>query len=161
SLLAWLCPVHRERGDSMPKSSLPTGNRLLDRLTAEVSERLLPSLEMVPLPQGYELCKQDGPMTDVYFPTMGVCSVVSVTDDGRVVEAATIGNEGMVGLHVLLGLDFSPSRAISQVSGKGLRTPASAFLEAVKPGGRFDRLLRRYLAFSLRYAYQTVACNAL
>jgi CRP-like cAMP-binding protein len=89
-----------------------------------------------------------------------MCSVVGVTEEGKVVEAATVGNEGMIGLSVILGLDFSPITAIAQVTGKALRIPAPAFLRALKPGGPLDRLLRRFIAFSLRYAYQTVVCNA-
>lgn len=138
-----------------------TGNRLLDRLPKTEYNRLLPSWERISLSQGYELCRQDGAMTHVYFPTSGVCSVVSVTDDAKLVEAATVGNEGMVGIPVLLGLDFSPIKAISQVSGEALRMPAQSFLEGMKPGGPLDRLLRRYIAFALRYAHQTVACNAI
>ena len=142
-------------------SSSRSANRLLDRLPAAEFQRLLPSLETISLPQGYELCNQDDPMSHVYFPTSGVCSVISATDEGRVVEAATIGNEGMIGIPVMLGLDFSPSRAISQVSGAALRMPASAFVKALEPAGPLDTIMRKYIAFSLRYAYQTVACNAL
>jgi CRP-like cAMP-binding protein len=76
-----------------------------------------------------------------------------------VVETAAIGNEGMIGIPVLLGLDFSPSTVISQVSGQALRIPVPSFLRAMERGGSLDRLLRRFIAFSLRYAYQTVVCN--
>jgi CRP-like cAMP-binding protein len=138
-----------------------TGNRLLDRLPEDVCKRLSSVLEPMSLPHGEELCRQDGPMTYVYFPTIGVCSVVSVTDDGKIVEAATVGNEGMIGIPVVLGLEFNPSKAISQVSGRALRVRVPAFLQALEPGGALDRLLRRYIAYSLRYSYQGVACNAL
>ncbi|TMQ33061.1 MAG: Crp/Fnr family transcriptional regulator [Planctomycetota bacterium] len=146
----------------MAKSTPPnqTENRLLDRLPDE-SKRLLPSWETIPLPQGYVLSKQDGPMSHVYFPTGGVCSVVSISERGKIIETATVGNEGMIGLPVLLGLDFSPITAISQVAGEALRMPAASFLEAMRPGGALDRLLRRYIAFVLRYLQQTIACNAL
>jgi CRP-like cAMP-binding protein len=148
--------------DVMPQPVTPnrTGNRLLDRLPEEEYRRLLPAWETISLPHGHEVCRQNGPMSHVYFPTSGMCSVVGVTDEGKVVETATVGNEGMVGIPVLLGLDFSPSTAISQVSGSALRMPAAAFLRALGPGGPLDRLLRRFIAFSLRYAYQTVVCNA-
>ncbi len=147
----------------MPKPASPnrTGNRLLDRLPEDVSKRLLPSWETVSLPHGLELYRQDGPLSHIYFPTSGMCSVVSVTDDDKLVEAATIGYEGMIGIPVVLGLDFSPIKAVSQVSGKGLRMPLLPFLQAMEPGGPLDSLLRRYTAFCLRYAYQTIACNAL
>src|SRR5712692_5265408 len=105
-----------------------TGNRLLDRLPEDEYNRLLPSWVTVSLAHGQEVCKQDGQMSHVYFPTSGMCSLVSVTDNGKVVEAATVGNEGMIGIPLLLGLDFNPITAISQVSGKGLRMPAQPFL---------------------------------
>jgi CRP-like cAMP-binding protein len=88
-------------------------------------------------------------------------SLTVLMDDGKEVEAGTIGNEGMIGLSVALGLDFTPNKAISQISGEGLRVPVAAFLKAMKPGGTLDRLVRRYTAYSLRYANQTVACNLL
>jgi CRP-like cAMP-binding protein len=141
--------------------SKPAGNRLLDRLPDDIFKRLQSSIEPISLPQGKEICGQDGRMSHVYFPTNGVCSVVSITDDGRIVEGATVGNEGMIGIPVVLGLDFSPIKAISQVSGDALRIPSQLFSEALERRGPLDRLMRRYIAFSLRHAYQTGACNAL
>jgi CRP-like cAMP-binding protein len=67
----------------------------------------------------------------------------------------------MVGLSVALGLHFSPIKAISQISGEGLRLPTPVFLKALKPGGTLDTLVRRYAAYSLCYASQTAACNLL
>ena len=67
-----------------------------------------------------------------YASVSGVCSVVGVTDEGRVVESATIGNEGMTGIPVILGFDLNPSMGISQVSGNALRIPATPFLEATE-----------------------------
>src|SRR5438132_1843652 len=83
-------PLH---GGSMSTSASPlrTGNRLLDRLPEDEFKRLQPSSEPISLPQGYELCKQDGAMSHAYFPTGGVCSVVSVTEDAKVVETGTVG----------------------------------------------------------------------
>lgn len=145
---------------TQPATPSRTGNRLLDGLPEGEYKRLAPSWETISLPHGHEVCRQNGPMSHVYFPTSGMCSVVGVTDEGKVVETATVGNEGMIGIPVVLGLDFSPSTAISQVSGKGLRMPADSFLRALEVGGPLDKLLRRFIAFSLRYAYQTVVCNA-
>jgi CRP-like cAMP-binding protein len=88
-------------------------------------------------------------------------SLTVLMEDGKEVEAATIGNEGMVGLSVAQDLDFSPTKAISQISGEGFRISVSAFLQALKRGGTLDTLVRRYAAYSLRYASQTIACNLL
>jgi CRP-like cAMP-binding protein len=146
----------------MRKSPSPngTGNRLLDRLPKDEYDHLLPLWESIALPHGQEFCRQDGPMSHVYFPTSGMCSIVGATDEGNVVETATVGNEGMIGIPAFLGLDINPNTVISQVSGKGLRMPAPSFMRTMEQGGPLDRLLRRFVAFSLRYAYQTVVCNA-
>jgi CRP-like cAMP-binding protein len=73
----------------------------------------------------------------------------------------TIGNEGMIGLSVALGLNSSPIRAIAQVPGESLEIPAPVFLKALKASGTLNRLVRRYTAYSLWSARQTVACNLL
>jgi CRP-like cAMP-binding protein len=67
----------------------------------------------------------------------------------------------MLGLPVFLALDFHPFSCVSQVSGEAVQVPASAFLQAVIPGGTLDRLLRRYTLYRLRCANQTGACHIL
>ena len=80
---------------------------------------------------------------------------------GERIEAATVGNEGMVGLPLHLGLETSSQTAILQVPGEAIRVQTNAFLTAVKTDPEFNRLMQRYTAYSLRYTSQTVACNAL
>src|SRR5262245_33401654 len=146
---------------SQPTTPTRTGNRLLDRLPADESSRLLTLAETVSLHNLEQVHQQDAPLPHVYFPKSGVLSSVIAAGDGGVVEAATIGNEGMVGIPALLGLDFTTAAVTSQIPGESLRIPTPAFLQAMKQGGPLDILLRRYIAFSLRSAYQAVACNAL
>jgi len=139
------------------------GNRLLNRLPKNEYKSLIGSAKAVSIEHGDEVYQEDslGGLSHVYFPTSGMISLTVLMEDGKQVEAGTIGNEGMVGLSVALGLDFSPTKAISQLSGEGLRIPVSAFVKAMKRGGTLDKLVRRYTAYSLRYANQTVACNLL
>jgi CRP-like cAMP-binding protein len=115
----------------------------------------------VSLAWGDEVYREDGPgsLPHVYFPTSGMISMTVSMEDGTEIEATTVGKEGMIGLPAALGLDFSPIRAVSQISGDGLRIPVSAFLKALKSGGTLDWLVRRYTAYSLRYTSQMVACN--
>jgi CRP-like cAMP-binding protein len=138
-----------------------TGNRLIDRLPPDESNGLVSLAETVSLRQLEQLHQQDAPLPYVYFPKSGVLSSVIALAEGRVVEAATIGNEGMVGIPALLGLDFTAAMATSQVPGDSLRIPTSSFVQAIHRSGPLDLILRRYIAFSLRSAYQAVACNAL
>jgi CRP-like cAMP-binding protein len=136
---------------------------LLDRLPTNEYKLLIRSENTIALAHGDELYPQDGrgALSYVYFPTSGMISLTVLMEDGKEVEAGTVGNEGMIGLPIAHGLNFSPTKAISQISGESLRVPVADFLKAMKPGGAFDGLVRRYTAFSLRYASQTVACNLL
>jgi hypothetical protein len=60
------------------------------------------------LRQAEEICRQNGPLTYVYFPVSGIYATLVVLEDGRVVEASTVGNEGIIGIAAILGLAFSP-----------------------------------------------------
>lgn len=136
------------------------GNRLLDCLPTEELERLQPLWEIVTVRQAEEVCRQDGPLTHVYFPLSGIYATVVGLEDGRVIEASTVGNEGIIGIAAALGLSFSPKTATTPVAGDCVRLPVTALRSVLKPNSAMDRLLRRYAAFALRNAYQIVACNA-
>jgi CRP-like cAMP-binding protein len=138
-----------------------TGNRILDRLPLDESSRLLSSSQVVALPHGQEVYRQDGPMPHVYFPTTGMFGVVIRMEEGKLVEGTTVGSEGVVGLPVFLGVDFHPFSVVAQVPGEAVRVPAATFRQALQRGGTLDRLLRRYTLYRLRGANQTVACNTL
>jgi CRP-like cAMP-binding protein len=148
---------------SVPESSNGMVNRLLARLPANEYKLLLRSGTPVSLAHGDHIYPQDGRggLSHVYFPSSGMISLTVLMENGKEVEAGTVGNEGMIGLPVAHGLDFSPTKAISQISGEGLRVPVPAFLKAMKPGGTLEKLVRKYTAFSLLYGSQTVACNLL
>jgi CRP-like cAMP-binding protein len=145
---------------SSPKTPNGTGNRLLDRLPRKEYKSLLPQLETISLAPEEEVCHQNSRLSHVYFPTNGVFSTVILMEDGERIETTAIGKEGMIGLSAVLGLDFSPATTTLVIPGECLRLPAPALLQAVRPGRELDGLLRRYAAFSLRYAKQSVACNA-
>jgi CRP-like cAMP-binding protein len=137
-----------------------TGNRLLDQLPQEELARIEPSWEVVTVRQTQEVYRQDGPLSHVYFPLTGLYAVIVRMQNGRAVEAGTVGNEGMIGVSALLALDFSSMTVTTPVPGKCLRMSVKAFRSAVTSVGSLDRVLRRYTAVTLLNAHQTVACNA-
>lgn len=149
------------RGNVSEQNAPDKGNRLLDHLPAAERDAVLAAGELVTLHHGQELHRQEGPLNAVYFLTRGVCSTIIETGDGRAVEAATIGNEGMVGVQAYLGLDFAPHRSLTHMPGAGIRLTRAAFVDIVRRGGALDRTMRCYVAYTLRSAHQTVACNAL
>jgi CRP-like cAMP-binding protein len=134
-------------------------NRLLAALPPEERERLLPGMETVPLSVKHSLYEPDQPIEHVYFVRTGVVSLVSVMEEGALVEVATIGNEGMVGLPVFLGADTISMKAFVQIPGEAWRMGAAPFREAVRNGGRFPELLQRYTQALFLQVAQGAACN--
>ena len=138
---------------------VPARNRLLAALPAEEYERLLPRMETVPMSFSQSIYEPGEPIADVYFPLSGVMCLLTLLADGRAVEVATIGNEGMVGLPVFLGADTAFARAIAQVPGQAMRMAAEEFRAAISHGGPFQALLHRYTQALLNLISQTAACN--
>jgi CRP-like cAMP-binding protein len=136
-------------------------NRLLDHLPKGVASQLISSGKAATWHPGDIVHRQGGPTPDVHFPMCGCCCHVVTLDEGRRVETTTIGNEGMVGFHLALGLDWSPLSAVAIVPGESLRLSAPAFLEIMNENEPLQRLIRRYAAYCIRYESQIVACNAL
>jgi CRP-like cAMP-binding protein len=94
------------------------------------------------------------------FPLHGVCSLLSVTPDDRIVEVATIGNEGFVGLPVFLQATLMSShRAIAQIGGDAIVVAAPDFLELSNSGGPFQAVLMRYAQALMTQIAQGAACN--
>ena len=73
----------------------PHGNRLLARLPPAEYQRLLPRLQLVPLALKHAIYEARSPIDYAYFPNWGVVSALTVMEDGRAIEVATIGDEGM------------------------------------------------------------------
>src|SRR5450631_4260230 len=131
----------------MPKTkspAAPPGNQLLARLPPEEYQRLLPRLQVVPLALKHVLYEPRSPIDYAYFPNRGVVSALTVMEDGRAIEVATIGDEGMVGLPLLIGARTTANRLIIQVSGEALRLSAAALKEETSRDSHLRRLLILY-----------------
>jgi CRP-like cAMP-binding protein len=135
-------------------------NRLLRILSGDEIERLLPSLESIPLPEGMPIYEPNERITHVYFPTNGLISMVSEMAEGTV-ETGTVGREGMSGLPLVLRADTMPSRAFVQVPGHAYRMSDEDFLAGMRDAPRFERLLYRYALALFDQAAQHAACNRL
>jgi hypothetical protein len=96
-------------------------------------EQLLPSLEPVPLNFGEVLHDTGQRMPYVYFPCGGMVSLLATEDGGRQAEVAVVGNEGLVGLSVLLGNDVASHRALVQGTGRALRIRSDLFRAKARP----------------------------
>ena len=121
---------------------------------------LLPVLESVPLLSGKPIYEPHEQISDVYFPTNGIISMVSEMPEGTV-EVGTIGNEGMTGLPLVLKARTMPTRAFVQVPGHAYRMRDEDLFRAMRDSPRFERLLYRYALALFDQTAQHAACNRL
>lgn len=134
-------------------------NRLLLALSRAEYGRLLPSLEVVPLPAGHVLYEAHQTITTLYFPQRCVIEVHGDVEDGRRAEVQTIGNEGMAGLGVFLGGDVALARTVAQIPDHATRMSATAFRSAVRRSTPLRKLMLRYTRAVLGSLSRTPMCH--
>src|SRR5256885_6501133 len=105
----------------MATQAVSSRNEILRRLGHEDYERLRPHLQQVSLSLKQLVYEQDRKIDYVYFPESGVISIVKLLENGTIIETSTVGNEGLVGLPVVFGIDRSSSRVFCQIPGRALR----------------------------------------
>lgn len=143
---------------SLSKSNNPI-NRLLAALPAEDYQRLSPHLEAVELPQHKILFHAGEHYKYAYFPSHAIVSSVAILENGATTEIGVIGNEGMVGLPIILETSYTSSTAIVQVGGDGYRLAATRLQEELNRQGALKTLLMRYVQARIIQLGQTAACN--
>ena len=120
-------------------------NLLLASLPVEEYRRIVQSLDVVPLKLKNIMHRAGEPIEYVYFPGGGFCSMLTVLKDGAMVEVATIGREGMVGVTAVL--DGNPVPSTSMVQGETdtcYRMKADAFRREMDRRGVFYELLTHF-----------------
>jgi len=138
------------------------GNRILEGLPAREFQRLVPSLTPAALELKDPLLGPGTTIGTVYFPETAVVSLLTTMDDGSMIEIATIGNEGLVGVPAFLGAQSMGARDFYQVQvpGRAQAMDIKTFLEMT---GRdpFRGLIQRYAQALFSQVTQQVACNGL
>ncbi len=151
----------------MAKRALPTTNRpppanhLLAALPFDDYVRLAPTLDVIPLKLKQFLYKPSEPIEHLYFPGGGFASVVTVLQDGSMVEVATIGREGMLGASAALNGDPSPAATMVQAETDiCYKMAIGAFRSEMNRQGPFHYLVARYTQALSGFIMQSTACNA-
>lgn len=141
------------------KRAAPVTNRLLAALPKKEYQRLLPELEQVPLAFGDILYEPGDNIDHVYFPDSGIISLLSEVESQKLLEVGIVGNEGVAGLPVVLGVRVSLNRGLVQGAGTAMRMKAAALRREFKRDGALQRLLHRYLHSLLTQISQSAVCN--
>jgi CRP-like cAMP-binding protein len=137
----------------------PKENQLLASLPAADYERLLPEMELVPMPLGWVVYESGGHQGYVYFPTNSIVSLLYVMENGASAEMAVTGNEGLVGIALFMGGETTPSRAVVQSAGHAYRLKAAVLRREFEHGGALQHLLLRYTQALITQMAQTAVCN--
>ena len=140
-------------------SDLQSQNLILAAIPPAEFESLEALLEPHPLRMRETLQEAGEAAEFVYFPTSGIISVLTVLENGMMIEFATVGREGTTGVQVLLGLNESSLAHVSQVPGASVRMKTADFIKAADRSPAFASVLRRYSGVMLALVAQSAACN--
>jgi CRP-like cAMP-binding protein len=134
-------------------------NRLLLALPASNLKRLMPELEHIRCEREQVLMDADSPLDSVFFPDIGVVSVVAVYANGSIIEMATIGREGCTAVQAVFGAKQSSVRLLVQIPGDAAKMSRAAFARAMGSMPAFRSLMYDYVQAFLEQVLVSVACN--
>lgn len=138
---------------------LSGSNRLVAALPSKDRQRFLARCEPTEIAFAQILAEPGEQIHHVYFPTEGFISMVTAIDGRASLEVGLIGDEGMLGISLLLGVNISPLHALVQGSGSALRMSATSFRQELKLSPALQKKLQRYLYVTLNQLAQTAACT--
>jgi CRP-like cAMP-binding protein len=143
----------------MPSDGFVLGNRLLAAMPRETLERLTPEFETVPIRVPEVLHKVGRPVEHVYLPHSGMGSIVTPLRRGIRIEAATIGNEGLLGVAYLLGDALATEETMIQLPGDAIRLKVRVLRAEFDRDDVLRSLLLRYSQLLMGQIAQGSACN--
>ncbi|NSL55082.1 Crp/Fnr family transcriptional regulator [Uliginosibacterium aquaticum] len=134
-------------------------NRLLASLPPKNQQRLLDAGDLVELAFSEILAEPGEWIRYVYFPSDSFISLTTSRDERTCLEVGLIGNEGMLGIALVLGVDVSPLHALVQGAGTALRIDAAFFRRELKRSPELEQTLKRYLYVLMQQLAQTSVCT--
>jgi CRP-like cAMP-binding protein len=138
--------------------AVPATNLLLSALPRKDRGQLIAKCESISLDRGGVLYRVGEPITHVYFPTESFISVRAPSDDNANLEVGLIGDEGMLGVTLMLDIDVAPFHALVQGPGFALRLSTSSFNRTLEQSPALQKVLKSYFYVSMSQLAQTSVC---
>ncbi|MDR3394042.1 MAG: Crp/Fnr family transcriptional regulator [Parasulfuritortus sp.] len=145
--------------DPPPTAPALAANRLIESLPRKNRLRFMDACEPVNLVSAEVLAEPGEYIRHVYFPTGSFISLTKPVDGRASLEVGLVGNEGMLGTSLVLGVETSPLHALVQGGGSALRMGAAPFRHELEQSPSLQHLLKRYLYVQIGQLAQTVACT--
>ena len=98
-------------------------------------------------------------ISHVHFPITSLISLLTPADDSMRLEVGLVGNEGMVGTPLALGVVLSPLQALVQGAGSAIRVDAATFRLELERSPALRLLLDRYLFVRMTQLAQAAGCT--
>ena len=140
---------------------LPPGNRLIAALNPEDRDALLAQCHRIEFPQGSVFYEAGDAIDHLYFIETGICSAVAVLEDGRTVETAMVGPEGVAGVVASIVPHPSLTRNVAQVAGAAQRIEAARLRTLSTARTGFRDVIAGFMSSMQGELEQSTACNAL
>lgn len=138
---------------------VPVSNLLLAALPQKDRAELLKHCELIDMVLAEELYQAGDFIPHVYFPVEGFISLITPVEDHANLEVGLTGNEGMLGITLILGIDVAPFRALVQGAGSAFRITTALFRQQLAESPALQQLLKRYLYVSIKQLAQNGACT--
>jgi CRP-like cAMP-binding protein len=136
-----------------------TGNQLLAALTEADRLRLTAGRPPVDLGFNETLSEPGDRIRHVYFPIDSFISLITPGADRARLEIGLVGNEGMLGVPLLLGINVSPLRALVQGAGRAFRVETATFVREIEVNAGLRAAFNRYLFVFMSQLMQTATCT--
>lgn len=137
----------------------PKQNRILAALPPEDYARLLPFLELTPMPLGQIIYEPGSPISHAYFPATSIVAPLYCVENGASVRLSIIGNEGLTGISSLLGGASTPAGVVVQSRGNGYRIKMNTLKKEFDLQGKLQHLVLRFTQALMTQTAQNAVCN--
>ena len=141
------------------KKQAPIRNRILAGLPRKEYSQILPHLASVTLKSGQVLYEPGDVMQSAYFLDTAIASILSVAEDGTSIEVSVVGDEGLVGVPIILRTQALPYKVIVQAPGVAWRMKADVLRREFDRCGRLHKLVLHYVHTLIVVLSQSGACN--
>lgn len=134
-------------------------NYILSPLSRQQYSLLFSNLQLVRLERGQILYDLGGSIRTAFFIMSGMVSLLATTENGSSTQVGMVGDEGVVGLPAILGINTAPYQAMMQIPGRAMRVRTDIFVKEFRRDGPLHEMLLRYIHCLICQISQSAACN--